>query len=203
MLWGGTMNYIEKSYKIFFFLFVFFLTSTISNAGYSIAMGGVAVCLLISFFKRHDEFQLYNVLPDKNYLMVYGVFFCSLLLASFFALNQTATSITLKYLYWTLPFWLVYFSTLFLPFAQRIWCNAISLAMIVAGGFTIHQFWSAPFGTRLSGPMVNPNSLAGILELCIPYIVWYTIYGWNNCCKKEFYFNLIATLVALFSLYSK
>lgn len=194
------MNYIENVHKVFLFLYVFFVTSTLSNAGRSISLGGLLICLAYSFFKKRAELHYSNLLPNKNYLIIYGIFFATLLLSSAFALTQTALSHTLTYLYWTLPLWLIYFSARFFS-VHRLCCNAISLAMISTGIFTINQFLSTPLGTRLAAPLTSPNGLAGILELCLPYIIFYSIYCYNcNYPKKELLFNCVATVIALFSL---
>lgn len=47
--------------------------------------------------KERKRIQLNTLLVEKNYLIIYGLFFGSLILASFFSETKTATSNTLKF----------------------------------------------------------------------------------------------------------
>lgn len=115
---------------------------------------------------------------------------------------QTAIASTLKYLYWTLPLWVIYISGFFFP-VHKLWRDAVALAVIVIGAFSLHQFICMPFGTRLSAPFANPNGLAGILELCLPFVALFVVNEYKlkqKKSKKEFWLNAVATTVALFVL---
>lgn len=196
------MEYAEKGYKFFLALYMFFIVSTISNAGRSIALGGVVLFAGYYWAKGKRTIRFESFAEEKRYWIVYGAFFGLLILAAFFALTQTAIASTLKYLYWTLPLWVIYISGFFFP-VHKLWRDAVALAVIVIGAFSLHQFICMPFGTRLSAPFANPNGLAGILELCLPFVALFVVNEYKlkqKKSKKEFWLNAVATTVALFVL---
>lgn len=195
-------KYIETFCKLFFFWYVFFITTTISTAGRSIALGGVSLFVIYEMLKERKRIQLNALLVEKNYLIIYGLFFGSLILASFFSETKTATSNTLKFFYWTLPFWVVYFSSFFFS-VHKLWSTAMMLSVLTIGAFAINQFITTSLGTRLSAPLLNANSLACLLELCLPFVALYMIRCWNKeytCSKMELYMNAAALGISLFVL---
>lgn len=196
------MEYAEKGYKFFLALYMFFIVSTISNAGRSIALGGVVLFAGYYWAKGKRTIRFESFAEEKRYWIVYGAFFGLLILAAFFAPTKTAIASTLKYLYWTLPLWVIYISGFFFP-VHKLWRDAVALAVIVIGAFSVHQFICMPFGTRLSAPFANPNGLAGILELCLPFGALFVVNEYKlkqKKSKKEFWLNAVATTVALFVL---
>lgn len=196
------MEYAEKGYKFFLALYMFFIVSTISNAGRSIALGGVVLFAGYYWAKGKRTIRFEGFAEEKRYWIVYGAFFGLLILAAFFAPTKTAIASTLKYLYWTLPLWVIYISGFFFP-VHKLWRDAVALAVIVIGAFSVHQFICMPFGTRLSAPFANPNGLAGILELCLPFGALFVVNEYKlkqKKSKKEFWLNAVATTVALFVL---
>ena len=196
------MEYAEKGYKFFLALYMFFIVSTISNAGRSIALGGVVLFAGYYWAKGKRTIRFESFAEEKRYWIVYGAFFGLLILAAFFAPTKTAIASTLKYLYWTLPLWVIYISGFFFP-VHKLWRDAVALAVIVIGAFSLHQFICMPFGTRLSAPFANPNGLAGILELCLPFVALFVVNEYKlkqKKSKKEFWLNAVATTAALFVL---
>lgn len=196
------MEYAEKGYKFFLALYMFFIVSTISNAGRSIALGGVVLFAGYYWAKGKRTIRFESFAEEKRYWIVYGAFFGLLILAAFFAPTKTAIASTLKYLYWTLPLWVIYISGFFFP-VHKLWRDAVALAVIVIGAFSVHQFICMPFGTRLSAPFASPNGLAGILELCLPFGALFVVNEYKlkqKKSKKEFWFNAVATTAALFVL---
>lgn len=196
------MEYAEKGYKFFLALYMFFIVSTISNAGRSIALGGVVLFAGYYWAKGKRTIRFESFAEEKRYWIVYGAFFGLLILAAFFAPTKTAIASTLKYLYWTLPLWVIYISGFFFP-VHKLWRDAVALAVIVIGAFSVHQFICMSFGTRLSAPFANPNGLAGILELCLPFGALFVVNEYKlkqKKSKKEFWLNAVATTVALFVL---
>lgn len=196
------MEYAEKGYKFFLALYMFFIVSTISNAGRSIALGGVVLFVGYYWAKGKRTIRFESFAEEKRYWIVYGAFFGSLILAAFFAPTKTAIASTLKYLYWTLPLWVIYISGFFFP-VHKLWRDALALAVIVIGAFSLHQFICMPFGTRLSAPFASPNGLAGILELCLPFGALFVVNEYKlkqKKSKKEFWLNAVAITAALFVL---
>lgn len=196
------MEYAEKGYKFFLALYMFFIVSTISNAGRSIALGGVVLFAGYYWAKGKRTIRFESFAEEKRYWIVYGAFFGLLILAAFFAPTKTAIASTLKYLYWTLPLWVIYISGFFFP-VHKLWRDAVALAVIVIGAFSVHQFICMPFGTRLSAPFASPNGLAGILELCLPFGALFVVNEYKlkqKKSKKEFWLNAVATTASLFVL---
>ncbi len=196
------MEYAEKGYKFFLALYMFFIVSTISNAGRSIALGGVVLFAGYYWAKGKRTIRFESFAEEKRYWIVYGAFFGLLILAAFFAPTKTAIASTLKYLYWTLPLWVIYISGFFFP-VHKLWRDAVALAVIVIGAFSVHQFICVPFGTRLSAPFASPNGLAGILELCLPFGALFVVNEYKlkqKKSKKEFWLNAVATTASLFVL---
>lgn len=83
------MEYAEKGYKFFLALYMFFIVSTISNAGRSIALGGVVLFAGYYWAKGKRTIRFESFAEEKRYWIVYGAFFGLLILAAFFALTQT------------------------------------------------------------------------------------------------------------------
>ena len=196
------MEYAEKGYKFFLALYMFFIVSTISNAGRSIALGGVVLFAGYYWAKGKRTIRFESFAEEKRYWIVYGAFFGLLILAAFFAPTKTAIASTLKYLYWTLPLWVIYISGFFFP-VHKLWRDAVALAVIVIGAFSVHQFICVPFGTRFSAPFASPNGLAGILELCLPFGALFVVNEYKlkqKKSKKEFWLNAVATTASLFVL---
>lgn len=66
----NNLFHIEYVYNSIFFLYAFFLTSTISNAGLSISLAFLLMILISIFVKREVNIQI----PDKVYLVLYTIF---------------------------------------------------------------------------------------------------------------------------------
>ncbi len=158
---------------IFLFFYALFLTSTLSNAGVSISLSLLFIVTIYLYIKNFKKI----LWPDKTFLTVYMVFFGSLLLAAGISGDLKSINETIKYIYWTLPFWIAFLSEK-QSFSVKSWGYGISVSLLVVSIYSIYQFITLPLGTRITGTFVSGNGLAGTLETSLPMLMaFYWIYG--------------------------
>lgn len=188
----NNLFHIEYVYNSIFFLYAFFLTSTISNAGLSISLAFLLMILISIFVKREVNIQI----PDKVYLVLYTIFFGGLIFASFFSPTSQSIYFTLKYIYWTLPFWVIYFYNSQIP-SFVSWGRALSITLFILTSKAIFQFFSLPIGTRITSFFYSGNGFAAVLELVIPFSTVYFI----ECKKRNSLIeNKIIALILILSV---
>lgn len=162
--------------KIFLFLYTTFLISTLSNAGVSISVSLLCVVIIYLYVKNFKKI----LWPDKTFLAIYIVFFGSLLLSAVISGDLKSISETIKYIYWTLPFWVVYLSEK-RSFSIESWGYGTSLSLLVVSVYSVYQFITLPLGTRITGTFANPNGFVGVLETSLPILIaFYWSYGEKN-----------------------
>ena len=162
--------------NIFLFLYTTFLISTLSNAGVSISVSLLCVVIIYLYVKNFKKI----VWPDKTFLAIYIVFFGSLLLSAVISGDLKSISETIKYIYWTLPFWVVYLSEK-RSFSIESWGYGTSLSLLVVSVYSVYQFITLPLGTRITGTFANPNGFVGVLETSLPILIaFYWSYGKKN-----------------------
>lgn len=162
--------------NIFLFLYTTFLISTLSNAGVSISVSLLCVVIIYLYVKNFKKI----LWPDKTFLAIYIVFFGSLLLSAVISGDLKSISETIKYIYWTLPFWVVYLSEK-RSFSIESWGYGTSLSLLVVSVYSIYQFITLLLGTRITGTFANPNGFVGVLETSLPILIaFYWSYGEKN-----------------------
>lgn len=162
--------------NIFLFLYTTFLISTLSNAGVSISVSLLCVVIIYLYVKNFKKI----LWPDKTFLAIYIVFFGSLLLSAVISGDLKSISETIKYIYWTLPFWVVYLSEK-RSFSIESWGYGTSLSLLVVSVYSVYQFITLPLGTRITGTFSNPNGFVGVLETSLPILIaFYWSYGEKN-----------------------
>lgn len=162
--------------NIFLFLYTTFLISTLSNAGVSISVSLLCVVIIYLYVKNFKKI----LWPDKTFLAIYIVFFGSLLLSAVISGDLKSISETIKYIYWTLPFWVVYLSEK-RSFSIESWGYGTSLSLLVVSVYSVYQFIMLPLGTRITGTFANPNGFVGVLETSLPILIaFYWSYGEKN-----------------------
>lgn len=167
----------EYLYNGIFFLYIFFLTSTISNAGLSISLALLLLLLITLFIKKRMNIPM----PNTTYLILYSIFFGGLIFVSFFSPSSQSKYFTLKYFYWTLPFWVVYLYIIEIP-SFISWGRALATSLLILMSKAFFQFFSLPLGTRITSFFYSGNGFAAVLELIIPFLLIYFIE-----CKKRNY----------------
>lgn len=162
--------------NIFLFLYTTFLISTLSNAGVSISVSLLCVVIIYLYVKNFKKI----LWPDKTFLAIYIVFFGSLFLSAVISGDLKSISETIKYIYWTLPFWVVYLSEK-RSFSIESWGYGTSLSLLVVSVYSVYQFITLPLGTRITGTFANPNGFVGVLETSLPILIaFYWSYGEKN-----------------------
>ena len=179
--------------NLFLFLYALFLTSRLSNAGISISVGLLCIVLIYVYIKRFKKF----ILPNTTFLILYVIFFGSLLLSAVLSGDSKSIHETIKYLYWTFPFWVVYVSEK-QNFSITSWGYGVSLSLFILSLCAVYQWISFPLGTRISGTFTSPNGFAGVLETSLPMAVaLYWAYGKENQRYIRYILIGIITLSAL------
>lgn len=161
---------------IILFFYVMCLISTLSNAGVSISVSLLCVVIIYLYIKKFKKI----IWPDKTFLAIYIAFFGSLLLSAVISGDLKSISETIKYIYWTLPFWVVYLSEK-RSFSIESWGYGTSLSLLVVSVYSVYQFITLPLGTRITGTFANPNGFVGVLETSLPILIaFYWSYGEKN-----------------------
>lgn len=182
---------ITGGWKICLFLYTFFLTSTISNAGFSISLG--ILCIFTIYMYAHVKQKI--IWPDRSFMYLYSIFWGGLALASFLSGDVKSIEATGKYLSYTIPFWIIYFSYKYLS-SDCTWGRGISVSMLVLSAVSIYQFFVLQVGTRISGFFfTSPNGLAGVLESVFPYLVLYFFI----CSRKHYIWEkyIVAIIIVM------
>lgn len=177
------------------FFYVAFLTSTLSNAGVSISVSLLCLCLLYAYHKKRNI-----VYPDRYFVIIYGIFFCSLFIAAFILGDMQSLKATSKYLYWSLPFWVVY-SAGCISFSPKAWGYAMCISMLTLSLYSAYLFLVNPFGTRITSFFASGNGLAGVLEIVIPFLIAFIVISYKNGYKKYIrYLIIVVAILTIFAL---
>lgn len=158
----------EKILAILCGIYLFFLSTTISTAGYSISCALLIICLLWSYFKYKRKW----VLPNRTFCILYTIFFLSLFIAAIGIGDKKAFFATVRYFYLSLPFWILYSVFLNIQVSiKRFWCVAVFLAAIIPAAYGFYQFFTFPAGARIDSFTAHPNTFATILSFLIPFML--------------------------------
>ncbi len=160
---------MEQIQLISISLYIFFLCSTISNAGYSISFTLVGIFAIYYLIRKTKEKHIQ--FPDKFFLYIYVIFFGSLFLAALLLGDWNSILGTSNYFYLSLPFWGLYF----LCNANKKCENFIQvgqyMAAFVLSCYSIYQFCTVPLGNRIGNFFASPNTFAMIIEIFFPFMV--------------------------------
>lgn len=197
------INVSDKIISIIEIIYLFFLCSTISNAGYSISYALLIICMVICLAKTHKNFQF----PDKQFISIYLVFMCSLVIAAMLSGDGKSLQSTIKYIYWTLPFFVLYTINQRSFYHQSVQWGT-SLASIILSGYVLFIFFFLPHGERISGFFRNPNDYAMVVEMFLPFIFASICKNYQFQRKKIFsfsnwsnIFNIIAFVISVFGIF--
>lgn len=156
--------YLVWYLSIFFYLF--FLTTTISNAGTSIALACSILTTICVYRREHIKVSF----PDKSFLWPFGLFFLSLLVSALALKDGKSLYSTWKYFTWTIPFWVFYFAGK-AHFPKQVHSFATLAANFLLSGYAIYlALFLLPLGSRVKGFSSNPNLYAMRIESILPYI---------------------------------
>lgn len=195
MLFYSNLLKTKKIQVFILFGYIFFTFSVCSIAGYNIFTGLAILLVLLSF--KNCSISIF--VPAKDFLYCYGIFFLSLIIASFFSNDVHTIGRTIKYFSWTLPFWIIMILQS-LYFSKRTWKYAIFMAIIFIASGTLPQINNQ--GIRVIGYFGQPTLLGTILGIVMPAIWITTIDSLKNKIKGKLSFeSAIFVLVSLLGVF--
>lgn len=179
------------------FASLFFISTTISNAGTNISLGLMLLLTVYMYHKNKYKFPT----PPKQFLYPYIIFFLLLFIATIPLNDFKSLHKVWKYFYWTLPFFLFYYAGIVNDF-KRICERSTLCAMLLLSGYTIYLAITLPWGTRIEGTSNQPNLHAIIIESVLPYIVCIAaLYIKNKDCHKiTLWMAVILSITGIISL---
>lgn len=158
-----------KYFKYIFFIetiYLFFLCSTVSNAGYSISYALLIICMFFCLIYRNKK----DLIKERSFFVIYIVFMASLFIAAVLSGDKKSFDSTIKYIYWTIPFFVMYIVNKKIFFYQSVQWGT-SLAAILLGGYSIIIFLCFPHGERITAFFSSPNDHAMVAEMFTPFII--------------------------------
>lgn len=172
-------------YRIILFLFLFFVFSRSSTAGYNIFLGLLTVIVLTKI----KQWKKIDISHAKFFLICYAIFFIALFLAAGLSGDHQSLSKTWRYFTWTLPFWLLYVSQS-ISFHDRIlkWGLASALAFIAVS--VVPQISTM---TRVIGNFGQPTLLGTVLAILVPAGIMLTF---DTMKRERWSINFMALSIA-------
>lgn len=171
---------IEGLLAVVINLYVFFLCSDLSTAGYNISCAILALCGIVFYMRlRRLPSLLFSV---KSFYVLYFIFFSSIMISAILLGNKTAIEQTFDYVLLSVPMWILLFS-LYIKKNNDwgIWWGYFSAAIVLIS-FSLYSFAILPWETRIMGPFSNPNRFAMVLEILIPFLI--AIWGHMQLNKR-------------------
>lgn len=184
-------------WKFSVFASLFFISTTLSNAGTSISIGMMLVLTVYMYCKNN-----YNPPAlSKDFLYPYIIFFLLLLIATIPLLDVQSLHKVWKYFYWTLPFFLFYYAGCVNDF-KHVYEKSILYSMLFLSGYTLYLASTLPFGTRIAGFSNQPNLHAIIIESILPYVIFIAMVyiKKKDYHKKTLWFAVILSATGTASL---
>lgn len=150
-------------------LYILFLCSDLSTAGYSISCALLILCSIIFYTKSRPFSTL--LFSFKYFYVLYFTFFISIMISAILLGERSAIQATVNYVLFSAPMWLLMFSLC----TQKKKCFAIGWGSFGAAFFLVcsalYSLLLLPWGTRIIGPFSQPNRLAVVLEIIIPFLI--------------------------------
>lgn len=158
----------EKILAILCGIYLFFLSTTISTAGYSISCGLLIIGVFWTYLKYRKKWSF----PDKKFCILYATFFLLLFIAAIGVGDTSSFFSTLRYFYLSLPFWILYSGYLILVgTGKKISLYALYFAAVIPSLYGIYQFFSMPGWIRVDSFTAHPNTFSSILAFLIPFML--------------------------------
>ena len=175
------------------------LCLALSRAAISISIVLSIVLIIYLFIRR--KVNVVNEIKkiDKIFLISYILFFILLSITSFLLMDFKGFTKVIKFMYYSLPFWLLYILAN-IRFAEKSIKNILRVSMILVGIFSLYDFFSLPIGKRISGIYPGPNWAAVLLGLNIPFVIMFTVDIIKDGSIINKFISVFASCVSLFSL---
>lgn len=177
---------------------VFSLANSVYNAAVSISMAIASIYILFDCFRTKSLKGFY--LPRAIYISII-CFLGSVLLSSLFIRDSESVNFAIKYIYWSVPFFILFYLCSDEKVQKSI-LYAMVGSIFFTSGYSIYQFHLKPVGSRIGGFYANPNFFAVLLILVLPFLIMFLI----DYIKKNnvtyfsgIYFGTI--ILGMFALY--
>ena len=153
--------------EVSLFLLMLTLTMPIFNAANSIAMA-IAIFVLILEYKKLN----FRILPKS--IILIALFFIAAMVFSSLAINDMkSVRSALKFLYWMLPFFVVFYN-IQLCKNDKIILYSLVIALFVSVTAAIYQYY---FDSKIrpGGIYFHPNYFASMMDILLPFAVMFIL----------------------------
>lgn len=182
---------LETLWRISVFASLFFISTTISNAGTSISVGLMLILTIYMYRRNHYDVPI----PSTGFLYPYIIFFLLLFIATIPLMDAQSLHTVWKYFHWTLPFFLFYYAGCVNNF-KSIVEKSMLCSMLFLSGCTLYLAATLPWGTRISGIANQPNLHAIVIESVLPYVIFLAV----SCIKSKNYNKIMPWLAVVLSI---
>ena len=189
----GNQGKKEILQNLTFFGYVFFVFSVCSIAGYNIFTGFMVLCVLLSI----QNVNINALKRIKKIILCHLLFFSLLLLAALLSADGTIVYKTLKYISWTLPFWLIIIFPYICNF-EKLYGYAIFMSLCVISIFALLLVNRQ--GVRVIGYFGKPTLLGTILGIILPATVLLTMKAFKDISNK--YVKFLFSMICLLGIYT-
>lgn len=157
----------QKFFELIIFLYVFFLVSRCTTAGFSILTG---LTILILLYNHKYWYSIIVEFP-KSFFFCYMTFFLSLFISALLSDKSIVIFDTWRYFTWTFPIFIIYFFYS-ISFYRQSWMYGIIGAVWVIGLVGIYQILvNDNVEIRVSSYFASPNHLATLLVVVLPCLI--------------------------------
>lgn len=153
------------------FFIMFSLANSVYNATVSISMAIASIYILFDCFRTKSFKGFY--LPRIIYISIM-CFLGSVLLSSLFIRDSESVNLAIKYIYWSLPFFIMFYLCSDGKVQKSI-LYAMAGSIFFTSGYSIYQIHLKPIGSRIGGFYENPNFFAVLLILVLPFLIMFLI----------------------------
>lgn len=174
------------------FLLIFTLAAPMFNAVNSIVMA-ISVIFVILQYKRINL----KAIPLS---IVYAIFLfiSSLLISSFFIDDKKSIDYAFKFLYWMLPFFVVFYGFQFCK-NINIPLYSFTMALLVSAGAVLYQYYFLD-KLRPGGLYFQPNHFASMMDILFPFTTMFVLKNLYEC--KNNIIGVILFLPIILGIYT-
>ena len=180
--------------EVSLFLLMLTLTMPIFNAANSIAMA-IAIFVLILEYKNLN----FKILPKS--IILIALFFIAAIVFSSLAINDMkSVRSALKFLYWMLPFFVVFYNVQLCK-NDKIILYSLVIALFVSAFAVIYQYH---FDNKIrpGGLYFHPNYFAGMMDILLPFAVMFIL---KNIHESKNIFDgkilLVSVITGVYALF--
>lgn len=205
----GNMAELEiKEFKnivemIFINIYLFFLCSTKSLAGYNISMSIVILLTVLFCIRKKNSLVFF----PSIFFFSYIIFFGGLLVASYLIGQENSIKTAVKLFSYTSPTWVLFFALQGKKIMSSILWGML-FGTNILNVIVIYELFSLPIKERIHGSFASPNNFAMVLEAILPFLVVQirSLISKNKKYKNIrekiiFYSSLITTALGIFGLF--